>query len=65
MDAEDGKKRGRKKNQSPSKQWQNGTHWGEQQDIGEGVFRYLSCTAAKGRTYEGAEGSGTLEAREW
>lgn len=34
----------------------------KQQDIGEGVSRYLSCTAAKGRTYEGAEGSGTVEA---
>lgn len=32
--------------------------------IREGVSRYLSCTAAKGRTYEGAEGSGTVEAGE-
>lgn len=67
MDAEDGKKRGRKKNQSPSKKWQNIHTEGEkkQQDIGEGVSRYLSCTAAKERTYEGAEGSGTVEAEEW
>lgn len=56
-----------KKKQSALKQWQNGTHWGgkKQQDIGEGVSRNFSCTAAKGRTYEGAEGSGTLEAGVW